>query len=174
MGYKRDVDYILTDEDVFMMGKGVWYRSYEKLGAHPAMSGRTKGYHFAVWAPDVKSVHVIGDFNGWDTWANPLGLRPTGGVWEGFIEGVEEGQLYKYVIETKQGDLLYKADPYAFMAELIPGTASRTTDIAGYRWGDKRWLTKRAESPHMKNRLNIFEVHLGSWKRHNDGLSGTG
>ncbi len=174
MGYKRDVDYILTDDDVFMMGKGVWYRSYEKLGAHPAISGRTKGFHFAVWAPDVKSVHVIGEFNNWDTWANPLGLRPTGWVWEGFIEGVEEGQLYKYVIETNQGDLLYKADPYAFQAELIPGTASRTTDIGGYRWGDKRWLAKRAETPHMKNRLNIFEVHLGSWKRHNDGLSGTG
>ena len=174
MGYKRDVDYILTDEDAFMMGKGVWYRSYEKLGSHPAMSGRTKGYHFAVWAPEVKSVRVVGEFNNWDQEANYLGLRPTGGVWEGFIEGVEEGQLYKYVIETAQGDMLYKADPYAFQAELIPGTASRTVDIAGYRWGDKRWLTKRAEVPHMKNRLNIFEVHLGSWKRHNDGLSGTG
>ena len=174
MAYKRDVDYILTDEDVYMMGKGVWFRSYEKLGAHPAMSGRTKGYHFAVWAPGVKSVHVIGDFNNWDNTANALGCRPTGGVWEGFIEGVTEGQLYKYVIETEQGDLLFKADPYAFYAELIPGTASRTFDIAGYRWGDKRWMTKRAETPHMKGRLNIFEVHLGSWKRHDDGLSGTG
>ena len=174
MGAVKDAELALTRDDLYMMAKGVWYRSYEKMGAHPATIGRRKGYHFAVWAPDVKSVHVIGDFNDWDTWANPLECTATGGVWEGFVEGVEEGQLYKYVIETNKGDLLYKADPYAFSAEVIPGTASRTADITGYRWGDKRWLNKRSEVPHMKNRLNIFEVHLGSWKRHDDGLAGNG
>ncbi|MBQ9006679.1 MAG: 1,4-alpha-glucan branching protein GlgB [Atopobiaceae bacterium] len=170
----RDSNLYLTKDDLYMMAKGVWYRSYEKMGAHPALRGSKRGYHFAIWAPDVKSVHVIGDFNNWDEWANPLECTMTGGVWEGFIEGVGDGELYKYVIETEQGDLLYKADPYAFSSELIPGTASRTTNITGYRWGDSKYMEARKATPHMKRPLNIFEVHLGSWKRHDDGVAGNG
>jgi len=167
-------DFIITNDDIFLYGKGEWYRSYEKMGAHPATSDGQDGYIFAVWAPDVKSVHVIGEFNGWDPTANKLEVTPYGGVWWGFIPGVKEGQLYKYLIETKYGDLLYKADPYAFSAEMIPGTASKTADISGYRWGDKRWLDERGKQRHDKRPLNIFEVHLGSWKRHDDGLAGNG
>ena len=164
----------LTNDDLFMMAKGVWYRSYEKMGAHMTTEDGVQGYHFAVWAPDVRSVHVIGEFNGWDNQANPLTCSQTGGVWEGFVPGVVEGQLYKYVIETRQGDLLFKADPYAFNSELIPGTASRTSQVSGYEWGDADFLEARRATPHMKRPLNIYEVHLGSWKRHNDGLAGNG
>lgn len=134
----RIADVTLTNDDLYMLAGGNWYRSYEKMGAHPVADGKTKGYTFAVWAPDVKSVRVIGEFNGWDVEANYLECTKDGGVWHGFIAGVEEGQLYKYVIETEQGDLLYKADPYAFFAECPPGTASRTADISGYQWGDKK------------------------------------
>ena len=170
----RIADLTLTNEDLYMFAGGNWYRSYEKMGAHPAVDGGTKGYEFAVWAPDVKSVRVIGEFNGWDSEANYLTCTKDGGVWYGFIPGVVEGQLYKYLIETKMGDLLYKADPYAFYAECPPGTASRTADISGYKWGDKKYMTQRSKTDFMKQPLNIFEVHLGSWKRHDDGLAGNG
>jgi len=169
-----DVVHALTNDDIYMLAEGDWFRSYEKMGAHPATVDGVEGYSFAVWAPDVRGVHVIGEFNGWDPDATPLSVTPYGGVWEGFVPGVVEGQLYKYLIETKTGDYLYKADPYAFSAELIPGTASRTADISGYTWGDKAWMDARHKEGHMKKPLNIYEVHLGSWKRHDDGLAGNG
>ena len=169
-----DSELSLTKDDLYLMGQGSWYRSYEKMGAHPATRDGVDGYHFSVWAPDVRSVRVIGDFNDWDIEANFLDHTPTGGVWEGFIPGVTEGQLYKYVIETGRGDLLYKADPYAFYAECPPGTASRTTSLDGYKWGDSKYLKARASRDMMKSPLNIFEVHLGSWKRHDDDLAGNG
>ena len=163
----------LSSDDLFLFARGEWYRSYEKLGAHPAVTDDgTKGYHFAVWAPDVKSVHVIGDFNGWDEWATPLAPTETGGVWQGFVPGVEEGVLYKYLIETTSGQKLYKADPYGTYAEVAPGTASRTFDLAGYEWGDDSYLKARAGRDMFAEPLNIFEVHLGSWRRHGDEPQG--
>lgn len=167
-------NYLLTNDDLYLMGKGVWYRSYEKLGAHPCNNDGVEGYWFAVWAPDVKSVRVIGDFNDWDTEATYLACTPTGGVWYGYVPGATEGQLYKYLIETAHGDLLYKADPYAFYAECPPGTASRTADLSGYEWQDEKYMASRAKQDFFKRPLNIFECHLGSWKRHPDGLAGNG
>ena len=165
---------LITNDDLYVMGEGHWYRSYEKLGSHKAVAQGAEGYFFAVWAPDVKSVRVVGEFNDWDQEANYLEPMETGGVWRGFIAGVQEGQLYKYLIETQQGDFLYKADPYANLAECPPGTASRTTDISGYDWQDGDYLKQRESRDMMKQPLNIFEVHLGSWKRHDDGLAGNG
>ena len=165
---------LITKDDLYMMGEGRWYRSYEKLGSHPATTLGVEGYNFAVWAPDAKSVRVIGEFNDWSQEGIYLEPTKTGGIWRGFIEGVQEGQLYKYLIETPNGDLLYKADPYAFSAECPPGTASRTADIEGYEWTDGAYLKKRAKRTMLKEPLNIFEVHLGSWKRHDDGLAGNG
>ena len=167
-------NYLLTKDDLYLMGKGVWYRSYEKLGAHPCNKDGVEGYWFAVWAPDVKSVRVIGDFNDWDTDATYLECTPAGGVWYGFVPGATEGQLYKYLIETAHGDLLYKADPYAFYAECPPGTASRTADLSGYEWQDEKYMASRSKQDFFKRPLNIFECHLGSWKRHSDGLAGNG
>lgn len=167
-------NYLLTKDDLYLMGKGVWYRSYEKLGAHPCNKDGVEGYWFAVWAPDVKSVRVIGDFNDWDTEATYLECTPAGGVWYGFVPGATEGQLYKYLIETAHGDLLYKADPYAFYAECPPGTASRTADLSGYEWQDEKYMASRSKQDFFKRPLNIFECHLGSWKRHSDGLAGNG
>ena len=163
----------LSNDDLFLLASGKWYRSYEKLGAHPAVDDAgTSGYHFAVWAPDVKSVHVIGDFNGWDEQANPLSCSETGGVWQGFIPGIGQEALYKYLIETADGRKLYKADPYGFYAEQIPGTASRTFDLAGYDWADGAYMKARAKRDMFKEPLNIFEVHLGSWRRHGDEPQG--
>ncbi len=168
----QDSTLYLSNDDVYLLGAGEWYRSHEKLGAHPAKSGRSKGYHFAVWAPEVAAVYVIGEFNGWDEQANPLERSQDGDIWQGFVKGVAEGQLYKYLLVTKDGSKIYKADPYAFEAELAPGTASRTADLAGYAWKDKKWLDARSSRPMLKSPLNIFEVHLGSWKRHGDEPQG--
>ena len=162
----------ITSDDLYLMAAGTWYRSYDKMGAHPTCENGASGYRFAVWAPGVRSVHVVGDFNGWDTSANPLSPLPTGGVWCGFVPGVGEGELYKFVLETMSGELLYKADPYAFAAELVPGTASVTVADPTYVWGDGEWLAHRSQNGHMHEPLNIYEVHLGSWKRHGDEPQG--
>lgn len=163
----------LSNDDLYLLGAGEWYRSYEKLGSHPATDADGQdGYHFAVWTPDVRSVAVIGEFNNWDESANHLSCTATGGVWQGFVPGVVAGQLYKYVIETATGERLYKADPYAFFSELPPGTASRTADLAGYKWADAAWMRARSKRNMFKSPLNIFEVHLGSWKRHGNEPQG--
>ena len=164
----------VTSADIFLMGKGDWNLSYEKLGAHLCTSDGTEGCHFAVWVPDVASVSVVGDFNGWSTSANPLTRTRTGDIWEGFVPGVKEGECYKYLITTYDGQLLYKADPYAFWAQRPPETASRIYELGGYEWGDAKWMAERNATPHMKRPLNIYEVHLGSWARHDDGLTGNG
>ncbi len=168
-----DTALYLSNDDLYLLGAGEWYRSYEKLGSHPATDASGQdGYHFAVWAPDVRSVAVIGEFNDWDESANRLSCTATGGVWQGFVPGVAAGQLYKYVIETAAGERLYKADPYAFFSELPPGTASRTADLAGYKWADAAWMRARSKRNMFKSPLNIFEVHLGSWKRHGNEPQG--
>ena len=164
----------VTSTDVFLMGKGAWHKSYEKLGAHLCARDGVQGCHFSVWAPGVRAVHVEGDFNGWDEDSCALACTETGGIWEGFVPGACEGQLYKYVIDTAAGERLIKADPYAFAAENPPGTASRIADIDGYAWGDAAWQQDHQDASHMRRPLNIYEVHLGSWRRHDDGLSGNG
>ena len=162
----------LTDNDLHLFKVGLWERSWEKMGAHPDTQARKRGWVFRVWAPDVKSVRVIGEFNDWDETAYYLTPCEDSGIWTGFIAGAEQGQLYKYVIETAEGELLYKADPYAFEAECPPGTASILWDINGYKWGDAAWLDDRESHNHMQRPLNIYEVHLGSWKRHGDEPQG--
>ena len=163
---------IITDNDRYLFATGTWNRSWEKLGGHPDVQDGVAGWHFAVWAPDVRSVHVVGPFNGWDPKANPLAPLATSGIWQGFVPGLAEGELYKYVIETHDGRLLYKADPYGFFAEEQPGTASRLQDLSGYAWGDEAWLEERRAHDHMTQPLNIYEVHLGSWKRHGNEPQG--
>ncbi len=163
---------IITENDIYMFANGTWQRSWEKLGAHPDVQHDATGWHFAVWAPDVRSVHVVGDFNRWDATATPLAQIASSGIWQGFAPGLSTGDLYKYVIETQDGRLLYKADPYGFYAEQAPGTASRLMDITGYAWNDDDWLKNRCEHNHMERPLNIYEVHLGSWKRHGNEPQG--
>lgn len=169
-----DSSLYLSNDDLFLLAKGEWYRSYEKLGSHLCERDGKRGFHFAVWAPDVESVSVIGEFNGWAEDANYLEPSSSGGIWQGFVEGASEGQLYKYLIINKKGEKLYKADPYANYAQVPPETASRLSDLSTYRWKDGSWMKARAKKPQLKQPLNIYEVHLGSWKRHADGLSGNG
>lgn len=163
---------MLTDGDIHLFGTGMWQRAWEKMGAHKDVQGNSKGWLFRVWAPQVSSVHVVGDFNGWDPKATPLTRAANSDIWESFVPGLEQGSLYKYVIETDAGELLWKADPFGFYAETCPGTASKLWDLGGYTWKDATWLNRRAERDIMKSPLNIYEVHLGSWKRHGNEPQG--
>ena len=163
---------MLTDDDIHLFGTGMWQRAWEKMGAHKDVQGNSEGWLFRVWAPQVSSVHVVGDFNGWDPKATPLTRAGNSDIWETFVPGLEQGSLYKYVIETDAGELLWKADPFGFYAETCPGTASKLWDLGGYTWKDTTWLNRRAERDIMKSPLNIYEVHLGSWKRHGNEPQG--
>lgn len=164
----------LSKDDLYLFASGTWYKSFEKMGAHPQTKNGKQGFHFAVWAPDAKQVSVIGSFNDWDVTANKLSCTRTGGVWEGFVPGAKEGDLYKFYILCDNDFEQYKADPYAFGSECIPGTASCLTDISKYTWHDGLWMGRRQRTNHMERPLNIYECHLGSWKRHDDGLDGIG
>lgn len=163
---------MLTDDDIHLFGTGMWQRAWEKMGAHKDVQGNSEGWLFRVWAPQVSSVHVVGDFNGWDPKATPLTRAANSDIWETFVPGLEQGSLYKYVIETDAGELLWKADPFGFYAETCPGTASKLWDLGGYTWKDATWLNRRAERDIMKSPLNIYEVHPGSWKRHGNEPQG--
>jgi 1,4-alpha-glucan branching enzyme len=156
----------LTDFDLHLLAQGAHYRAFEKLGAHPAAHGGEAGVRFAVWAPNAASVSVIGDFNGWDRARHPMTVRVEAGIWEGFVPGARPGSLYKYAIASR--DERYrvdKADPYAFASALRPDTASKVWDLAGYEWGDARWMTDRAATAALQAPIAVYEVHLGSWMR---------
>ena len=140
-----------------------------KLGAHFTDQYGIRGVCFDVWAPNAARIWVIGSFNGWDETADEMTrLEPdTMGIFELFIPGIEEGALYKYLIETKDGKRLYKADPYANYAELRPGTASAVTDIEHFKWTDEKWMEERAKTKDIYAKpMTIYEVHPGSWMRH--------
>lgn len=158
--------YKFTDLDQYLFGQATHYDIYKKLGAHPMTVRKKDGYYFAVWAPNAKSVHVVGDFNDWDIEANPLEKVGPIGVFEAFIPGVKEDQLYKFFIEGAHGELLYKADPYANASEMRPGNASKTVDINGFQWSDSVWMKKRESFDEKVEPMAIYEVHPGSWMKH--------
>ena len=163
-GEEKEMEF--TQLDQYLFGQGTHYEIYKKLGAHPTSVRRKKGVYFAVWAPNAKSVSVVGEFNNWDTEANPMQKAGDIGVYELFVPGAKEGQLYKFYIKGAHGEELYKADPYANAAELRPGTASRITDITDYKWTDDKWLKQRENFDEKVQPVSIYEVHLGSWLKH--------
>ena len=143
---------------------GIADDAYTFFGAHPASENGQDGYRFRVWAPHAKQVALIGDFNGWEPDVSPMTpIRP--GIWERFQPGLKRYDSYKYAITTQDGRVLAKADPYAFHAETRPDTASKIYDISGYEWGDANWLDYRRRKPVYHRPMNIYEVHLGSWRR---------
>ncbi len=158
--------YKFTELDQYLFGESTHYDIYKKLGAHPMTVRKKEGFYFAVWAPNARSVSVVGEFNDWDTKANPMEKVGPIGVYETFIPGVEEGQLYKFFIEGAHGELLYKSDPYASACELRPGNASKTADISKFKWTDTTWMKKREEFDENKQAMAIYEVHPGSWMKH--------
>lgn len=166
MAEKRKKSYEIGELDHYLFGQGNHYEIYKKLGAHKVTRGKKTGAYFAVWAPHAKAVTVVGEFNDWDMEANPMERGEPLGIYTCFIPGVKEGEMYKFCIETYSGQHIFKADPYANYAELRPGTASRIADITGLKWTDEIWMEKRAKWGHREEPLSIYEVHIGSWKRH--------
>ncbi|MEI6128207.1 MAG: 1,4-alpha-glucan branching enzyme, partial [Pseudomonadota bacterium] len=154
----------LSDFDIHLFGEGNHHSIYEKLGAHPLVHQGIEGFLFAVWAPNAQRVSVVGDFNCWDGRRHPMRVRGQSGVWELFIPGLNEGELYKYEIKAKDNTIIIKADPYGLRNEVRPKTASITHAIK-YAWKDKSWIRRRDTADQLGKPLSIYEVHLGSWRR---------
>ncbi|OGW72917.1 MAG: 1,4-alpha-glucan branching enzyme [Nitrospirae bacterium RIFOXYC2_FULL_44_7] len=156
---------VLSDFDLHLIGEGSHYKKYEKLGSHVMAVNGLKGIHFAVWAPNAKRVSVAGDFNNWDGRRHQMRVLGSSGVWEIFVPGLDEGEIYKFEIKSKSGEIFLKADPYAFYFEARPKSASVVYDINRYRWNDSEWLEMRSRKNWFESPVSVYEVHLGSWMR---------
>lgn len=159
---KLDKDY---EFPLYIFHQGKNYKAYEFFGCHK-IKGDT--FAFRVWAPHAKQVSVSGDFNGWDNEANVM-EEISDGIYEAKIDNVKIYDCYKYAIETKNGDIIMKADPYACHAETRPGTASKVYELGKYRWSDEKWKQENGNGNILEKPVNIYEIHFGSWKRHEDG-----
>lgn len=142
--------------------------AYRYLGAHRTRRAGKDGYVFRVWAPNAAHVSVVGDFCAWNGYDHPM-TRNADGFWECFVAGLKRYDTYKFAVTSQRGDTVLKTDPYAFHAETRPGTAGKLYDLGGYRWGDDEWCKNRAKAPIDRSPLNIYEVHLGSWRRRENG-----
>ena len=160
----RDADQLNT----YLFHEGTAISAYEYMGAHATTRDGVSGYMFRVWAPRAMAVSVVGDFNFWDVNAHPM-EKITDGIWERFLPGGQPYDAYKFAVTGADGVLRYKADPYAFHAETRPGTSSKLYTIDGYQWGDGDWLAHRHSHQVYNAPLNIYEVHLGSWRRRENG-----
>ena len=157
---------ILTDYDLHLSAEGTHYQQYDKLGAHIREVDGVRGVQFAVWAPNATRVSVVGDFDSWDGRVHPMRARGSTGIWEMFLPGLGEGQVYKYEILSRIGDhLALKADPYGFAAEMRPKSASVVWDIDRYEWNDNAWMYNRSTRDWLHSPMTIYEVHAGSWRR---------
>ncbi len=161
---KRSTDQIST----YYFHEGTTIEAYTYMGAHPDSQDGAAGYVFRVWAPNARAVSVVGDFNEWDREKHPM-EKITQGIWETFIPGLKQYDLYKFAVEGPDGAVHLKADPYAFHCETRPGTSSKLYDISGYQWGDGDWQRHCRENPAYNGPLNIYEVHLGSWRQRPNG-----
>ncbi|MGI6109075.1 MAG: 1,4-alpha-glucan branching protein GlgB [Eubacteriaceae bacterium] len=155
-----------TQDAAYLFHQGTYNQSYEFFGSHLEDNGDVV---FRLWAPKAQKVAVVGDFNGWNPDTDPMErLDDLGGIWELRIPNLKQGDLYKYAITQENGNLAFKADPYAFYSELRPATASVIWDLNGYKWSDDSWFKKqrKAAAAHEPYPMNIYEMHLGSWRTH--------
>jgi 1,4-alpha-glucan branching enzyme len=158
--------YLLSEFDLYLMGEGRHYDTYEKLGAHVKTLEGVSGVHFAVWAPNARRVSVVGNFNGWDGRVSPMRSRGNSGIWELFIPEFGEDVIYKYEIVGPQNNVLpLKADPYGFRSELRPNTGSVVARLDRHSWNDADWLQHRSTRNWLEQPISVYEVHLGSWRR---------
>ena len=150
--------------DSHLFNKGVHYKLYEHLGAHLTVHQDVAGVKFSVWAPSAMRVALVGDFNFWDGRTNPMRTMGSSGVWELFVPGLKELERYKFEIKTQQGEVLVKADPFELASELRPLTASVVANINKFEWCDQEWIASRQRDALLPKPINIYELHLGSWK----------
>ena len=159
---------VIDPIDISLFNEGKHYSIYEKMGAHPMTVDGVEGVLFAVWAPNADRVSVVGNFNNWDGRRHPMRKLDYSGIYELFIPGKLVGEIYKYEIKAKSGQVFMKSDPYAFSSEVRPANASRIVDIS-YKWKDAAWIEKREDKNTDEQPMAIYEMHLGSWKRPTDG-----
>lgn len=157
-----------TQEQVYLFHQGTNYKSYHLLGAHIVTKKEGTEVRFGLWAPKAKWVSVVGDFNDWNPEKHPMSRLNSSGIWQVTIPDMAEHQLYKYAIGTDSGEILYKSDPFAYYAEKKPKTASIVYNIEDFDWKDKAWQQKKKDGKLRSKPMVIYEVHLGSWKRHAD------
>ena len=159
----------VTESNLYLFHEGTQTRAYAVFGAHPAEQDGRQGTRFSVWAPHAENIWIEGDFNDWC--GNGYRMERVGGsgVWTLFAPGVTAGSLYKYAIQHPSGEIRVKADPFAFAAEVRPNTASRIVDLERFEWTDAAWRERQLSRPIYDRPLNIYEVHLGSWRRKADG-----
>ena len=160
----------LSEFDLYLFHQGTNYHAQEMLGAHFVEQDGKKGVRFTVWAPNAKAVSVVGEFNDWNVFIHPMNRMDDGEIWEVFVEGLGEGEIYKYAIEPQWGGpRIMKADPYGFYAEKKPQTASRIYDMNHYEWKDEAWQKRKAEESSYERPMLTYEVHAGSWRRTLEG-----
>ncbi len=159
---------VIDPIDISLFNEGEHYEIYEKMGAHPLTVDGVEGVLFAVWAPNAERVSVVGNFNNWDGRRHPMRKLDYSGIFELFIPGKYVGEIYKYEIAAKSGAVFMKSDPYAFSSEVRPANASVIVDLS-YKWKDDKWMTARQNSNSIEKPMAIYEMHLGSWKRPDDG-----
>lgn len=159
---------LFSEYDIHLFREGKHAELYKKMGAQIIDSEGQQGVYFAVWAPNAKSVNVVGNFNGWNKHEHQLYNRwDSSGIWEGFIPGLQKSEVYKFSIETQNGTFVEKGDPFAKLWEVAPKTGSVIWDDE-YHWQDKAWMKHRHEHNALNKPYSVYEVHLGSWRRKTD------
>ncbi len=159
---------VIDPIDVSLFNEGQHYNIYEKMGAHPLTVDGVEGVMFAVWAPNAERVSVVGNFNNWDGRRHPMRKIDYSGIFEIFIPGKYIGEIYKYEVCAKSGQIFMKSDPYGFSSELRPANASRVVDLS-YNWKDSKWMQERAVKDIKAAPMSVYEMHMGAWKRPDDG-----
>lgn len=160
----------ISDLDLYLFNEGKLHQTYRMLGAHHSMINGITGIRFSVWAPNAERVSVVGDHNSWDGRVHPMAVHHQSGVWELFIPGFPEHTIYKYEIRNRHtGEILLKTDPYANFHEVRPNNASYTPTCPSFTWSDDAWMNQRKCWDWLHAPLNLYEIHVGSWKRHPDG-----
>ena len=158
-----------SDLPVYLFKQGNNCEAYRYFGAHMETRAGEAGVVFRVWAPHAVAISVVGDFNSWKPGSHPMRKVDGDSVWELFIPGMKEYDVYKYCVTTRAGDLVYKADPYAFHAETRPSNGSKVYDISGFEWHDDAWQAAQKKADVINGPMNIYEMHAGSWKLKEDG-----
>ena len=164
----RDLAQLDTPSEYAALARGLNCTMYRWMGAHPGRLNGVSGTRFAVWAPNAREVCVVCDRNYWQHGGFYLNSSDTG-IWSGFMPEVGPGEAYKFSLRTRTGDVIQKADPYAFRAEHPPKTASIVCDLDGYQWRDQEWIQRRRSTNWFNRPVSVYEVHIGSWRRPKDG-----
>ncbi len=159
---------VIDPIDVSLFNEGKHYKIYEKMGAHAMTVDGVAGVLFSVWAPNAERVSVVGNFNNWDGRRHPMRKLDYSGIFELFIPGKYIGEIYKYEVCSKSGNVFMKSDPYAFSSEVRPANASKIVDLS-YKWKDSAWMSNREKTNKVSKPISIYEMHLGAWKKPDDG-----